>query len=103
MEQLADTKARELRGVLMLEVVDNRVRSRWDIDKMSFDSGRWVAYDAVHRSFTEAEHLATRHHERTELQLKERPRDFLRSVGAPHRQRFAELSDTIQSFLSQRY
>lgn len=92
---LEDTEGRALADVLMLRIVDGRLEERWDVRQLAFADGVWTARDALHRRFEGEDGLRTARHASLELALAERPEDFVQSVGAPPRLRFAALSRAI--------
>lgn len=95
-DDLVDPEGRTLAGVLVLDLREGHLRDRWDIDRLRFLSGRWIGEGIVRRRFR-GDTLETTRMDRTELSLSESPEDFVQSIGAPDRMRYAALAAAVDA------
>lgn len=90
-EDLEDPQGRILAGVSMLVIGDGRLHARYDVERLQFGPDGWRAESVLLRRFSPEGDLTTETAATLDLDLTERPEDFVRSIGDPDRLPFEEL------------
>lgn len=96
-QELEDPTGAVLGRVLILRLEGGRLVDRWDVDRLMFHDGQWIAEGIVRRAFDPRDRLSTERTRAAPIDLRERPDDFVRSIGAPERLPFEALRETTRA------
>jgi lipopolysaccharide export LptBFGC system permease protein LptF len=98
-QSLDDPTGARLRDVLVLELDAGRLIRRWDIAMLSYDEGRWVGSNVIQRDLRpgKGSGMQTVDSASAQMDLRERPEDFVTNIAAPSRLSYRMLARTTEA------